>query len=662
MYRRTIATVAGGLVVIGAAVILLRAPEATDGDTAQPSAPAPQTTVAAFAHDSVLVPRPGPRPDPPARLDVRPGAHRLLIGWGPRHINRPEPAAAAGYEVRWGAGNALEHGRLVAQPALQLDGLTPGTDYRIEVRTVDAFGQRSRPVSARGTPTTETSDPKRYALLERFDRAPMPDPARWRLAGAARCGRATGGDGGRRLVITAQCGQQPMVLRSRAPLRLRPPSQAPGGELGRFVVATDMPGQAGELLLDLVPGPVDLIGGPPSAVPAPAGPGRAQLDPSLPPGTIRVRILGRPAERDGNTATTTVQVLVPPGTPLLGVPVPTTQSAPPELGVSVRWEVVLRSDGVLVQRDGQTVGGGDVVPAWTEATALVGFVGGISQLRAAVDLIGLSGASTAPPPVVIPPNVDFARVVAQPGSPLRTSATGDRVAGTRGGQLRITLIPQYTPGRGAPAVQFTVDIGGREIPARPAIANQPMLAEVRYPVVADVPPDALVLNTNRAVLRIGVRSTEPNVSQPTQVLSADLELFGDGTAPPAAEAETETAPRTRPALAMPRARFLDASGKLIPPEHPTSRGRLVLEVAMDAGAGQRVAGELAGLAGVEISLDGRPIAGIPTTADGPGVGGRWNLAVNTTGLSAGGHTVAIKAIGVDPETSVAIGYAPFMVG
>jgi hypothetical protein len=88
---------------------------------------------------------------------------------------------------------------------------------------------------------------------------------------------------------------------------------------------------------------------------------------------------------------------------------------------------------------------------------------------------------------------------------------------------------------------------------------------------------------------------------------------------------------------------------------------MVLEVTADGPGGQRLGGELAGLAGVEIRLDGAKIAGIPTVADGPGVAGVWRLALNTTELSAGAHTIEVKAIGVDARAAFAVAYAPFTI-
>ncbi|MFL6141506.1 MAG: hypothetical protein ACJ72N_06510 [Labedaea sp.] len=653
------ALIGGGLVLIGGAIVVLRDPDAgLSSDTPAPAPALPQqTTVRPFADASVIVPRPGERPKAPSRLNIRAGEHRLVAGWGPQHIGEPEPAGAEGYEVRWGEGGRFEHTRYIAQPVIQLDGLRDDVQYTLLVRTVDAFGQRSTAVRGTGTPSAAgDQDPTSYTMVDRFDGDVVPDPARWRLVGIGNCTKASRGEGedARRMVITGQCGDsdEAVALRSRTPIRLN--SAAPGGELGRYVVQTDRPGQSGELMLDLVPGPVDLIGRPPSAAPPAAPPGRAVVDDSLPPGTIRVRISGRPPE----AGATTVRVLVGSGTPLLGKQIAVSAAPPPEVGVSVRWTVVLRTDGVYVQRDGLLVGAGDAVPAFTEATALAGLTGGDSSLRAAFDLIGFTGSPTAPPPLVPAPRVDFDRVAADSTTRLQTSGNGQRLARVTGGLLRVTLVPQRKQN---PAGQFTVDIGGREIPARTAVPGQPMMDGVRLPIVADVPPDALMVSDNADSIPVVVRSVSNEDGLPTQVLTAELELTGDGSGSVPGERANAALPRGNPALAVPNAALLDAAGTAIPALQEVPRGRLVLEVVADAEAAQRATGEVAGLAGVEVVLDGKQLAGIPTAAEGPGVGGRWRIALNTTGLTPGGHNLQVTAFGVDAVTAFQVAYAPFVI-
>jgi hypothetical protein len=635
-----IAIVGGALVAIGGAIVVLRDP--TDGPREDPIPP-PQTSVNAYADESVVVPQRGDRPKPPPHLDIRASNRRLVIGWG-------QDQTAAGYEVRWGERDDLNHTRLIAEPAVQLDGLQDGLPYRVEVRTVDSFGQRSEPARGTGTPAPRADDAP-YALVDRFEGRAVPQPALWRLIGSGKCTKASRGDGddARRLVITGQCGnsEEAVSLRSRAPLRLRP---RPDGELGRVTIVTDRPGQVGDLLIDLVPGPADLVGVPPGDMPG--QPGQAATDPTLPPGVIRVWIAGR----TGPKPATAVQVLAPPGTPTLGKPVAVNPAPPARIGVSVRWDVVLRVDGVRVERDGMVVGGADVVPSFTEATVLFGFSGAGESLRASIDLIGLSGGPTEPPASFDTPRVDFAREVAAPGGNPEAPAGSSQIDGVRGGQVRITLVPQRDLGDG----QFTVDIGGRAFPLRKAIPGQPGRAGVRLPMVADIPPEALVTDSHGDSFRLAVRSQAIEGNLATQVLTADIELAGD--APALSLRTSERAlPRPPPTLATPVPTLSDASGVPIPSLRDVPRGRLVLDVALDAAKAQRQSGEVAKLAGVEITMDGRPIAGIPTVADGPGIGGHWRIALNTTELPAGAHIIQVTAIGAEVSAAYVVGQAPFVI-
>ncbi|SES46689.1 hypothetical protein SAMN04487818_11688 [Actinokineospora terrae] len=646
---RRLAAIAAGLAVLVGAVLVLRTPPEEKAAPTTVQVPPAQTTVKPFAAEGVVVPRPAEKPKPPAAIKVTPGPQRLQLRWGP-----DEPKDAAGYDVRWGRMGTMEFTRFVAYTGAQLDALDNNTAYDIEVRTVDAYGQRSEPTKTNATPLEVADDPP-WSFNDRFTSRVIPDPVKWTLASSNGCGKATSGEGedGRRLVISAKCGTDPVALQARPPFRLR--DTPVNGEYGRLVVETDQVGLGGVLHLDLVPGPADLIDGSPNGptiTPQPAG--RATDDPTLPPGTIRVWIAGQSASTD-------VGVLVAPGTPRTTRGGGVTAPKPPEIGFTVRWEVVFSESGVQVLQDGVVVGGSDVVPTWREATALVGFTGP-ANVYAAVNLVGFIGAPTTVPVLVVPPPIDAGRVVVSPDAPLSTSASGAQVKGTRGGQVRAVLVPQNRPGD-ATTDTFSIEIGGATFPARPAVAGQPMSRGVRYPIVADVPAEALVLAADGKTLPLRVRGPLHQGQAATNVINVALELTApEGAVSPAAGSGTDLPlPRPRPALAEPSGTFLDAAGKAIPEGGEVRGGRVVLEVRTDGLDGQRVAGRLAGLAGIEVRLDGRRIAGIPTIVDGPGVGGRWTLALPTGGLNAGRHTVEVKAIGVDEKAIPGLAYASFQL-
>jgi hypothetical protein len=450
-------------------------------------------------------------------------------------------------------------------------------------------------------------DESRYALVDHFDGTTVPDPVRWRLANNAACAQLVRGsdDDRHRMVITAACGSESVALRSRTPLRL-------DGGAGRVMIETDAPGQGGELLVDLVPGPVNLI----------EGSSRG----GLPPGTIRVRI-------------SSFAVAINDGQPFVRRP-------PVHDGMSSRWEVAVQPDGVHVLCNGEEIAAAPGAPTWTEATPLFGFTGPPNGLNyVGIDAIGISRGDT--PPFVAPP-----RVITTGGD---QAPPAERLAGVLGGQLRVTIRPNYGTATQGP---FVVEVNGHAYPARPAVSGQPFMLGVRYPLVADLPAEALVLSGERHELKVLVRNEDPNQPWTAAVQHADIELIPDPAAKPSPDQAAPPAastPRARPVLAVPSGTLLDAAGAGIENGKPTPGSRVILEVTL-AGPG-----ELAGLAGVEIRVDGKRIAGLPTAKDGPGVAGRWRLALNTGTLAPGVRNLEIKAISADGFAAPQIAYVSLQI-
>lgn len=482
--------------------------------------------------------------------------------------------------------------KLVTDNAVQFDALDNNTEYEIQVRAVDSYGQRSDPVTQKARPTPRRPDETKYALVDHFDSGTVPDPARWRLANNAACARMSQGvdaDAGR-LVISAACGNESLALRSRAPLALTPHDD---GELGRVMIETDSPGNAGELAVDLVPGPVDLVETSPQG--------------GIPPGTVRVRI-----------------------TPD-AVTIKDTQPIPIEhlhASLSTRWEIVLRADDIQVWHNGSLVGSAPGGPAWPQATPLFEFTGPQNGLNfIGIDAIGLSSANF--PAFVPPPRVTTTET--RPGA--------NPLQGQLGGQLRLTIRSSYGENMPGP---FTVQIGDRTFPAKPAVDGQVLNSGLRYPLVADLPADAL-LTTDRLELPIQVHSGDPNARP--QVQHADLELVPDPAHPPALTgAPVDQVRRSRPIIADITATLLDAAGGKIG-NGPSPSGRVVLQVTVDG------PGDLAGLAGVEIWVDNKRVAGVSTAKDGPGIAGKWRFALNTSSFQAGVHEVEAKAVSADGVAS-----------
>jgi len=602
--RRRIALVAAGAVLLGGVVAVLRGAGGGDPEPRTATSAPPPTSLAPFAADGVLVPRAGEPPHRPEGLRVTAGPRRLQVRWSGEE--------APGYEVRWGRDGRLDRSRLVARTATQLDGLDDGVAYRVEVRAVDAFGQRSEPAGGEGVPRTPGVGD--LALVDRFDQPDAPDPARWRFTAEDDCARATPGrdDDGARLVIGDNCVATAASLRSRTPFALRD-----ADDLGRVVVDTDAPGADGELAVDLVPGPVTAVGGD-----------------GLPPGAIRLRVAG-------GSGGTTAEVLTPEGTP-------TTATRPlpaPEPGLTHRWELALRRDGARVLLDGEVVATSPATPGWREATALVS-VSGRTGRRAAISLVAFDAAPATAPAAAPPPDVRVA--VAPDAAPV----TGTPLRGVVGGQVRMVL--RHTD-RSPVAPGFALAVGDARVPLRPAVPGAPWRPGAGYPVVADVPASALVLVDGRLPVTVVT-------GLPVRATHVDLELTPAPGAPPAPRRTAGDPPANgpEPDLARVVGTVLDAGGRPVPEGSPVPRGRVVFDLTLDGRSGERGAG-LVGLAGFTVRLDDERIATVPTDLGGPGVAGSYRLALDTGGLSAGPHTIEVRLHGAAADVRPSSAFVSFFL-
>ncbi|MBO0841048.1 MAG: hypothetical protein J2O49_09540, partial [Sciscionella sp.] len=527
-------------------------------------------------------------------------------------------------------------------------------------RSVDAYGQRSTPVTAIGRPDNADADSSDQgaanSLVDHFDTGVVPDPRRWRLASDTDCAQASkgAGDDAERLIVQG-CGPRAVALRSRTPFAL---SATAGGQLGSVLVDTDAPGLNGEFTIDLVPGPVALIGTDSNA-PYPGTANVAQVDPVLPPGAIRVRIATAPDKF-------TVQVLVAPGTALIQ-PRRTPVSAPPSPlpGISHRWQVQLRTDGVRVLCDGVDVGGGNVVPQWKQATALFGFdwpTG--SPQRAAVDEIAFCCTPSAAPPLgsqvavssqlINPPNTGEA-VTALPGG-------GRPIDGATGGQLWLTMMENRPPSPGTPPITaLAVTVNGHRVAARPAIAGTALTPGRPYSMVADLPANLLRIDTASGAIQVSVTPAPAVVDYLVSIAHAEVELtWAPGTSPLTTnQPDPIVAPIAQ--LADPSVRVANAGGRVLPDTSPLPRGRLIVQIDADPRDAQWAANRVAGLAGFELLVDNTRVLAMPLAADGPGVGGNWEVSMDASTLSAGAHTIEVREIGADARTSYTSGFHSFVL-
>src|SRR5689334_22691858 len=144
--KRVAFVVAGLVLVVG--VIVLR--DTDGGNSTLPTAPPPPTKLKPYVSDLVLVPSPQGRPATPANVVARGGHHKIQLNWS---------GDAPAYEVRWGAKT-----KLVTRPGTQLNGLENEHEQQIEIRAVDAFGQRSEPAKTKATPRADNAP---YTFVDR---------------------------------------------------------------------------------------------------------------------------------------------------------------------------------------------------------------------------------------------------------------------------------------------------------------------------------------------------------------------------------------------------------------------------------------------------------------------------------------------------------------
>jgi len=624
----------GAIMVLATAVIALR-------HTQPPIAPAPAAPtpsgVARFAADGVVLPEPGGPPAAPAVVEAfRTGPERLRVAWGTALPGGTAPGNAVGYDVRWSAVPLGPSGSLlVAAPEVELNGLPAVSAYRVEVRSVDAFGRRSAPAAAAAPVAADQALDRRQfgGLAEPFDGPFSVDTsvvgARWHLSGYPGCTSAAADRG--MLSINLQCGADLAVLRARSPMRLEP------GGGGRIVVVTDAAGPTAALTVDLVPGAADLIGAGLAASPAPGSPrnGTAVVDPALPDGALRVVI------DDGGA-----RVLTGPGVPQLPAPQATPPAPARGVGVLHVFEVAIDGSGLRVLQDGLPIAAAGVAPPWTKANVLIGIGGPPGrQARVRLDAVGFTGPPSQAPPSYVHPVVPATQRVLgvhedAPGIGISrqqlASAASARLVAT------VTVVPGVDLGG------LVLQHGDVVIPARPVLASVPSLAGADVTVAADLPADLLGPDGPAAVSPLVLRAPGADTAS-VPVMGSYLEIEprqGVNVPPQVTTGVNEPHQPPPSALPQPSVRLLDTDTREV--TTATAGARLLVEVSLDGVGGQLDGSTLAGVAGFQLWMDNRMVAGVPTAADGPGVAGVYLVALSTRSLGRGAHFVELRLFGVDP--------------
>ncbi|CAM3385916.1 hypothetical protein KIPE111705_05820 [Kibdelosporangium persicum] len=547
-----------------------------------------------FAVDAVDPPRPAQSVPPPGPVRMSPGPGRLRLAWADGVAGGQPLDGVTGYEVRW--DNQV---RLVAQPVVQLDGLAE-REHHVEVRSVDPFGRRSEPVRVTGMPSRAAPLPLGH--VDEFDSADSVHSevpgSKWHVSGYKGCIDLASEHS--KLIVQFGCGADDVVLRSRAAFRL-------AGGNGRLTVVTDAAGPRGGLNLDFVPGPADRVGS------------RGNPSPALPPGTIRVSI------SDGGARLFTGPGMGRGTFMPISAPAATRGS-----GVLHRFDVVFTPAGTQVFQDDSLVVSSDVVPPWATSTVLVGMIGPPGRLsRAHVDAVGMSA--------VVPPAEQVVEFGAVFGTQrvLRPQENAPSIGVSRQPMLGASAVrvrTTVTLGAGADPHGMSLQVGDRTVPMVPATPGPPAEPGSNVTLVAQLPPDLLAGDT-ASLSPLVIRGQGTGA-----VLESYLEIVG--TAPSARLPDPRLANRV-PALPTVNVRLRDVNGIDLG-KTASANAPFQLEIVLDPKLAQRDADEVAAVRGIEVFLNERRIAAVPTDLQGPAVGGTYRLTVRAADELPGDQTVEVR--------------------
>ncbi|MEU7480039.1 fibronectin type III domain-containing protein [Lentzea sp. NPDC042327] len=396
MDRRTLAGGLGGLALVVAAVVALRASDAPDNLKRE-------------VDDRVRVVQQQEPVKPASPRTQALDADAVQVSWA---------GSAPAYEVRWN-GNE----QLVPNPEVELAGLRPDQEVRVEVRAVNAIGRRSEPLMITATPQDlydDRWDDELVGQPERFDGPEALDPRKWRVEAEQNClGLRPFGRGKR---VDVDCGTA--MFQSNTPIRFGVPGR--DGATGRAIISVAGAVESSHVRLTLLPAPWHFLKDqefqPKGAV-------------SLDITTQGTRIVADP---DLPRSDRQVELGDAPLTGLVA-------------GVRHRWELRVLPDAVLAVRDGVVVAGEPVVLTTPLAHPRIRIDGG-----GFLDSFGVGGVEErAVPTEVLPATVEVphdaiaAKLVTLRGEEpsVVDLPLGDRgVEAPRDAQLVVFRKPESRPG------------------------------------------------------------------------------------------------------------------------------------------------------------------------------------------------------------------------
>ncbi|WP_158852397.1 fibronectin type III domain-containing protein [Saccharothrix deserti] len=573
MQRRKLIAVVGGLALLGGAVVVLR----------NESAPPPPRAFERFLDEKVEYVPDTQRLVTPSDLTLTAlDRTSLRANW-----TATGGLGYGGFEVRWGGRT-----RLVQGTETELSDLDANADVEVEVRALDAMGNRSEPATARAVPRLLYNDAWLAGLVMPIDLFDGPEalaPRRWRVfdGGNTDC-LGLRPLNGKRLEIT--CDR--VDLQSNVPVRLGMP--AGDGAVGRVVLTTDGPIGHGrgdsELRIALVPEPFHDLG---------------HLVEPFPPGAVVLRVTPFNAYFDvggGVPAADLVTGTFPPPTP----------------GVRHRWELRVRPDRVVALRDGVEVASAPGTVPWTVARPRLVFRQAQHTL---VDTFAMGGAPDSPVPAAV---VTLGPSVREGGA----ASMGNLPDPVLHNASSVRVVASVVAERTAP---ITVELGTRSAPAVFMTPNQELHPSRASVVYADFPLPSPDSNP-----KLRLRSDGNVTVYESHVVVAD----GQDTRRPLPRLTDRAHPDPRVPAPTLSVLHESASGANFP---RGGKARVTVELP------HAEVREIAAIKGLEVDLDGDRIAVLPTNGS---AGGRHEFLVSLDDVPTGRHEFAVRVLPVDERREV----------
>ncbi|MET1074073.1 MAG: hypothetical protein ABWY11_15610, partial [Umezawaea sp.] len=409
--------------------------------------------------------------------------------------------------------------------------------------------------------------------------------------------------GAKRVEVTCDNAE----LQSNMPLVLAEPQD--DGAIGRVVLTMDGPGTDPngfnqEVSITLLPEPFDDLPwlGMYDSMSAPT---------RIPPGAVILHI-------NPFGASFSQGVDVPSSSRVVPV---SGRSIVPSTGVRHRWELRVLPDALVALRDGEVLAAAPAIVPWKLARARLAFR---DAKGTAIDSFGVGGDAENPRSTSI--------ITLGPSSREPSATTLGTLSSVQFGDAESLRVVAGVYGNND--AQVTVHLGEREVLAKPMFPWGAVGPTVSTTLYADFPlPDPAIGDSPK--LRLTSTTDIDSVS-------ASVVLRDKPDAPARKLPKLADLGPNVPNAATPQLSVAHESNTSPPTQFPEGgRIRLVFVV----GDHDHV---VAPTAGITLDLDGERLVTLPTTADGPSAGGRYEFWLDASGLSAGAHRVSARVQPVDP--------------